>query len=674
MARRLLPVALLLPPVLGWAGIKGQRLGFYSFEVGVALIVVVVSLALTAVVWLAARSIHRLDARRLAAEDAMRQSEAIFRSAFEYAAIGMALVGTDGRWLRVNRAICDLTGYSEPELLATDFQTITHPDDLDADLGHVRDLLAGRVRSYQMEKRYFRKDGRIVWVFLSVSLVRDALGQPINFISQIQDITARKHAEDRLRHDSLHDGLTGLPNRLLLQDRLGQCIRRSRRDGTYRYAVLFLDLDRFKIVNDSLGHAAGDKLLHAIAERLQSSLRDTDSISRGAPLESGGTTAADGQGGNVVARLGGDEFTVVLDGIRCPEDAARVAERLLRELRAPCQVAGEEVFTTVSIGIALGGGGLGDYETPEELIRDADAAMYRAKSLGKDRYEVFDPSMHESAVARLRLETDLRRAVEAGQLVLHYQPVLDLNTRELQGFEALVRWAHPSRGLVAPEEFIPMAEETGLILPIGRWVMREACRQLGAWQRTGCAPLSLWVSVNVSARQFADAGLVSQVEQALRESNLEPARLKLEITETALLPAAGAAPSVMRRISDAGIGLYLDDFGTGYSSLSYLHRLPLQGVKIDRSFTAAAAERRDYAAVVHSVVSLARNLRIQVVAEGIETVEQVALFQALDCGFGQGFFFSEPLPADAAEAFLSRSIVGPGDSPRSLPVPDSSAA
>lgn len=399
--------------------------------------------------------------------------------------------------------------------------------------------------------------------------------------------------------------------------------------------MLFLDLDRFKLVNDSLGHVVGDKLLMGVAERLGRCLRATDTL-----VHSATETAT-------IARLGGDEFTILLDALRDPEAAQRVAERLAQELTHSFTIDGHEIFTSASIGIAFGSGA---GCTADDLMRAADAAMYRAKTQGEGRCAVFDDTLHAAAVARLKLESDLRRSLERNELLLHYQPIIDLSTRELFGFEALVRWNREGK-LVSPGEFIPVAEDTGIIVPIGAWVLDEACRQLGEWQKSDPKMRQAQMSVNLSRRQLADPDLVAHVQQALERSGIEPGRLKLEITESVMMENSDAGRQVLLKLKGLGVGLYMDDFGTGYSSLSCLHRLPLDGLKIDQSFMRGAGGRRDSIAVLHAIVGLARNLGMKVVAEGVELAEQVALLQALECDYMQGYYFSKPLPPAAAATF-----------------------
>ena len=569
---------------------------------------------------------------------ALQESEERFRSAFDYAAIGMALVSPDGRWLQVNRSLCEIIGYTERELLGMSFQEITHPDERQTVLSHVAQLLEGDIPTYQTEKRYFHKDGHEVWIFLSISRVSDSQNASARLIFQIQDITDRKRAEQQLLHDAFHDTLTGLPNRALFTDRLKLTLARGKRLGAHQFAVLFLDLDRFKVINDSLGHMIGDQLLVGIARRLEACLRP----------------------GDTVARLGGDEFTILLEDIDDVKEAVAVARRVGKELSLPFNLGGHEVFTTVSTGIAPSTTG---YERPEDVLRDADTAMYRAKSLGKSRHEVFDKVMHAHAVSLLQLETDLRRALDRQEFSVHYQPIVALGTGHVEGFEALLRWRHPEHGLIPPVKFIPVAEETGLIIPIGMWALQEACRQMREWQEQFPQPRPLFISVNLSARQFSNPDLIEQIRQALRTTGLDPRSLKLEITESVVMDDIEQAIEMLNHLRALGVESSIDDFGTGYSSLSYLHRFSSSTLKVDRSFVSRMADHNENIEIVRTILLLARNLGMKVIAEGVETEDQLAQLRALSCDYGQGYLFSKPANATNVTKLLSDTHGGPLKAP-----------
>lgn len=412
-------------------------------------------------------------------------------------------------------------------------------------------------------------------------------------------------------------------------ERVDHALKLAKRHKDYLFAVLFLDLDRFKVVNDSLGHKIGDQLLIAIARQLEECLRTTDTV----------------------ARLGGDEFTILLEDINDIKDATRVAERIQQAIHTPFNLSGQEVFTTASIGIALSSTG---YDRTEDLLRDADIAMYRAKELGKARHEVFDKVMHAHALELLRLENDLRRALERQEFEVYYQPITSLFTGTLTGFEALLRWRHPERGLVSPLEFIPVAEETGLIIPLGQWVLREACRQLRTWQTQFPMKDPLKISVNLSGKQLKELDLIAQIDQILEETGLDGSHLKLEITESVLMDNADTATKMLLQLRARNIQLSVDDFGTGYSSLSYLHRFPVNTLKIDRSFVSQMNPNDRNSEIVRTIVTLAHSLRMDVIAEGVETPEQLSALKILKCEQGQGYFFSKPLTKEAAGKLLAQ--------------------
>ncbi len=504
----------------------------------------------------------------------------------------------------------------------------------DADRERVKEEIAahqkGLTPHFESEHRVLHKEGGFRWMLSRGVAIQDASGNVLRMAGSQTDITEGK----------VSDPLTGLPNRLLFIDRIGRLVKHSKRHKEHLFAVLFMDLDGFKMINDSMGHLIGDQLLVGVANRLEKCLRSTDTVARL------GETFT-------VARLGGDEFTVLLDHIKDPDDAKRAADRMMKALAVPFILGGKEVFTSVSIGIALSNPA---YEQPEDILRDADTAMYRAKSLGKARYEVFDADMRASVMARLQLETDLRHALERGEFCNFYQPIVALVSGEIAGFEALLRWHHPTRGLLGPNEFIPVAEETGLIRELGWWNLREACRQISEWRAALATHPDLTISVNLSAKQFLQPNLVHDIETLLRELRLPPEVLKLEITESTVMADPSAAVEMLQQIKSLGIQLAIDDFGTGYSSLSYLHRFPLDTLKIDRSFISSMGDDGEGMEIARTILPMANNLRLDVVAEGVETLQQVAMLKKLHCKYGQGFFFSRPLSAEGIATLLAGDL------------------
>jgi diguanylate cyclase (GGDEF)-like protein/PAS domain S-box-containing protein len=691
-------------------------------------------------------------------EDSLREMRDRFRSIFDHAPIGVAMVSLEGRYLQVNRSLCEILGYTEEELQALTWQEITHPDDLAASSAHARRIVEGEFPKYHLEKRFLHADGRTVWASLSVSLVRDAEDEPLYFVSQIQDVSERKNIEKRIKeseerfrslvqnssdiitilgadgtvlyvspavervtgyrpeeqvgtnafgsvhpddreqalntfaevlkrpglhpplefrvphkdgswrylehvvnnllddptvqgvvinswdvterkalveqlsYQAFHDLLTGLPNRALFMDRLEHALTRADRRGS-KVAVLFTDVDNFKVINDSLGHKAGDQLLVAIAERLKACLRPEDTA----------------------ARLGGDEFTILVEDVAGVGEVVQIAERIAEILRPPFALGEQEVFATVSTGIALNSSA---QEQAADLLRHADLAMYRAKRRGKARHEVFEPSMDAKVVERLILETGLRRALVRQQFKVYYQPIVALESGKVAGVEALVRWEHPQRGLLLPEAFLSVAEETGLIVRIGQWVLREAVKQARIWQERYPGTPPLTVSVNLSPRQFFHPNLVAEV---LEESEIEPASLQLEITEGAMATnGTSSSDRTLRNLKRMGVQLAIDDFGLGYSSLSYLKRFPVDFLKIDRSFTAGLGGEPNGASkdteIVKAMIELTHALGLKVIAEGVETSEQLRRLRNMKCDFAQGNYFSEPLPSEALAVNLAEDL------------------
>lgn len=456
-------------------------------------------------------------------------------------------------------------------------------------------------------------------------------GSVESVLSIARDITALKLAEAKLIYDASHDALTGLPNRALFTERLERAIVHAQRRSDYLFAVLFLDLDRFKIINDSLGHVIGDRLLIAFARRLETCLRSNDTV----------------------ARLGGDEFTILLDDLADASDVSLVASRIQTTLASPFQIDGHEIFISTSIGIAFSAT---DKTQAEELLRNADIAMYRAKTRGRARHEVFDTEMYAQATKLLQLETDLRRAIARQELLVYYQPIVSLSTNKIIGFEALVRWQHPQQGLVSPAQFIPIAEETGLIVEIGYWVLREACHQMRVWQQQFPTVPLLTISVNLSSKQFSQPDLNEQIARILQETELQASSLKLEITESVLMENTQSATDMLLQLREMNIQIHIDDFGTGYSSLSYLHRFPSNAVKIDRSFVSRIGSKGENLEIVRAIVALARSLNMDAIAEGVETLEQLTYLKALKCKYAQGYYCSRPLNSQSMERLIARGI------------------
>jgi diguanylate cyclase (GGDEF)-like protein/PAS domain S-box-containing protein len=696
-------------------------------------------------------------------DDALREMRDRFRSIFDHAPIGVAMVSLEGRYLQVNGSLCEILGYSEEELQALTWQEITHPDDLATSSDYARRTVEGEFPKYHLDKRFRHAEGHTVWASLSVSLVRDSKGEPLNFVSQIQDVTERKKIEKRIKeseerfrslvqnssdiitileadgtvryvspaveritgykpdeqvgtnafgsvhpddcdraldnfaevlkkpglhpplefrvphkdgswrylehvvnnllddpavrgvvinswditerkdlveqlsYQAFHDPLTGLPNRALFMDRLEHALTRANRRGS-KVAVLFMDLDNFKVINDSLGHKVGDQLLVATAERLKACVRPEDTA----------------------ARLGGDEFTILVEDVTDVGEVVQIAERIAEILRPPFALQDQEVFATISTGITINSTA---HEQPEDLLRHADLAMYRAKHRGRARYEVFEPSMDAKAVERLILETGLRRALVREQFRVYYQPIVALANDMIAGVEALVRWEHPQRGLLLPEAFLSVAEETSLIVRIGQWVLREAGKQARIWQEHYPSIPPLTISVNLSTREFFHPKLVAEV---LGESEIDPASLQLEITEGAMRSnGTSSADRTLRNLKRMGVQLAIDDFGLGYSSLSYLKRFPVDFLKIDRSFIAGLGGEPNGVSskdteIVKAMIELTHALGLKVIAEGVESAEQLRRLRNMKCDFAQGNYFSEPLPSEALAVILAEDLTDRG--------------
>ncbi|HVG10069.1 MAG TPA: EAL domain-containing protein [Thermoanaerobaculia bacterium] len=568
------------------------------------------------------------DRRR--AQDALQASEERFRALVQNASDMISILDPDGSVLYASPSHQRLLGHPPEDFVGGNFLDLVHYEDRPLVANALGCLVDLPHENLTIEYRCQHSNG--TWLTIE-STASNLLAHPsvLGLVLNSHDITDRKRAEERLLHDALHDELTGLPNRALFMDRLWQAVERSRREPDRLMAVLFLDVDQFKIVNDSLGHLVGDQLLIQIARALSSALRPMDTI----------------------ARIGGDEFAILLERGHEVEDAATVADRIHERLASPINLGGHEVFITASIGIAIC---TPDYEKPEDLLRDADTAMYRAKSSGRACHVVFHRGMHHFVMARLQLESDLRRAIERGQIEVHYQPFVDLGSGTVTGVEALMRWVHPRRGLILPDDFLTVAEETGLILPLGRYVLTQACQRVRHLQTKYPEHRQLRVSVNLSNKQFFQSDLHEQIAEALAISGLEPEYLGLEITEGVIIRHAESATSRFSRLKALGVQLYLDDFGKGYSSLNYLHRYPMDILKIDRSFVSRIGEEGGNISIVAAIVNLGHQLGMKVVAEGIQSLEHVAKLRGMGCEYGQGFFFSHPVDGDEVEELITRAV------------------
>jgi len=620
--------------VAGLVYLNAQRFGPAVFVIAAGLVAtMVVLLRLT---------LQRVDRERQAQEarlaEARREAELNqqrFTAAFTHAAIGMAIVRPDGVMVQVNQALCSLLGRREASLLGRAFASLLHAGDAPLYQRRAGAVLAQPEQAFSMELRCDGDDGHELWVVLHCSRYSTepgpAGGGGDGLILQLHDITSRHVAESRLHHIAYHDGLTDLANRTCFHERLEVAVERTAQDADERFAVLFLDLDRFKIVNDSLGHMAGNELLREVAQRLRACVRP----------------------GDLVARLGGDEFAILLDHLHDAEIGMRLAQRVLAALSLPVALGGTEVVPAASIGITFSDLG---YRTVDEVLRDADLAMYEAKADGRGRVALFDSSMHARVAEKLALEGDLRRAIGEGQLTVQFQPIYQLEPYRLAGFEALARWTHPQRGPVNPSVFIALAEETGHIDALTDWVIDHAAAQLSAWQQQFPEAAGLGMHVNISGRDMLRPDLAPTVQAVLERHPLAPGSLTLEITETTLMGRLELALQTMNRLRATGVGFSIDDFGTGYSSLAYLGTLPIDSLKIDRSFVMGLHEQPQNVEIVRAVLNLAQSLSRRVIAEGVETAEQLATLRRLGVPFGQGYLLSRPLPAEQVTELLAVAL------------------
>ncbi len=578
---------------------------------------------LVRVLRVAAAEVGHFYQRAVDIED-LRESEQRFSSTMELAAIGIAHVGDHGRFIYANPQLCEMLGYGEPEMLELTVAQITHPDDAGMTDDLREQLRSGAIKSFKVEKRYLRRDGAPLWVGLTIAVKRDRRGRPAYDVSIVEDISDRRRAEEKIQYLATHDGLTGLPNRAMFMELLAlatETVRRYKRE----FAVLFVDLDRFKIINDTLGHEAGDVLLREIAARLKDCVRASD----------------------VVARLGGDEFVVLLQEVNSETQVGTIARSILSAVMKPVVILGHECRVTASIGVCMHPG---QGQDEHAVMKYADMAMYLAKEEGKNNYQFYTDDMQAHSIERLTLETNLRRALENNEFSLHYQAKVDFRTGSITGVEALLRWHTPELGSVSPAQFIPLAEETGLIVPIGKWVLHEACAQNMAWQREGLPAIRM--SVNLSMRQMNDDDLIEEIEKVLRDTGMPPYLLELEVTESTIMQNSERAVMVLTAIKALGVRLAIDDFGTGYSSLAHLKRFPIDTLKVDRSFIREVARDPEDRAITEAIIAMGKTLSLTVVAEGVETPEQQAFLRERSCDEMQGYYFSTPVtPVEFAALF-----------------------
>jgi diguanylate cyclase (GGDEF)-like protein/PAS domain S-box-containing protein len=550
------------------------------------------------------------------AEEKLRESEQRFRSAFENSPIGIVLIDLEGKIFQANNFAAEVLGYERKPLEGTHISRLVPPEDRAQLKETFSRLRTGRDETMRTELRMLREDELELWTNFHVVVQRDAQGDPAYLIGQIADITEMKSSQSRMERMAFYDTLTNLANRRLFYDRLGQAVDHAQR-SRHLSALLYLDLDQFKRVNDTLGHEVGDVLLQEVSTRLTSCVRQEDTV----------------------ARLGGDEFTVLLFDIKTPSDASLVADKILSALRQPLNISGHQLVVTTSIGITIVPQ---DGTDPNSLMKNADLAMYRAKEHGRNTYHFYSEEMNTNAIKRLRTEYELRRALERNEFTLRYQPKVRLSDQQIVGVECLIRWEHPERGLLAPYEFIEVAEETGAIVDMGNWIIQEACRTGRSLSEQ--AKRNIQIAVNISPRQFRDPNLVATIRRNLRESGLNPSTLELEITETMLMGDVEAANTTVRQLHELGVRMAIDDFGTGYSSLNYLKKFPINTVKVDRSFVMDIPESADDMAITSAVIAMAHRLNMEVVAEGVETKAQLDFLLEHDCEYAQGYLFAKPLP------------------------------
>ena len=546
----------------------------------------------------------------------------------------------DGLWdwdLKTNKILYsdrwkEMLGFNDHEIsdTADEWLSRVHPEDHDRVRASIDAYLEGTTSNFEIEYRIRHFSDNYLWMMAKGLALRTSDGRATRFAGSQTDVSERKSNEEQMIHDALHDTLTSIPNRTLLLDRIRQSLVRRKRYPKTSFAIIFIDLDRFRLVNESLGHIHGDELLQLISARLKETI----------PI------------GDTVARLGGDEFSILLQDINSVSNVEVIAKDIQNSFSKPFLLGDREVFASASMGIAHSDN---DYKTPEEILRDSELAMYRAKREGKSQSIVFQPQFRQSSLSPIDLDTDLRRALDRDEMELHYQPIISMRDRTISGFEALLRWSHRSRGVISPNEFIPLAEETGLIYDLGQWVLGKACKQIAAWNKSKKKEDQLEISINLSSRQFSDPNLVEGIVENIQKSGFDAEFLKIEITESALMQNAQRSVSMLNQLKDLNIKVCVDDFGTGYSSLSYLHTFPIDTLKIDRSFVHDMSRNFRNMEIIRTIIMLAHNLKLDVIAEGVETGEQDAQLSALGCQFAQGFYFSRPINSSDAALLIQQN-------------------
>lgn len=555
-----------------------------------------------------------------------QENETRFKLAFDLPTMGIALVSLDGYWMKVNPALCNILGYSETELLQMDFQALTHPEDVKINLANRKELLEGKLSHFEMEERYYKKNEGFIWVKVNVSLMRNLSGEPLYFVTQLQDINKQKEAEQQLAHQAFFDKLTGLANRNQLEHLFGHILGTARRHSK-KFAVLFLDLDKFKEVNDTLGHHAGDQLLIIMADRLKSSVRIND----------------------IVSRWGGDEFILMITDIENETDIAITAEKIKNTLLHPVRISEHELYLTASVGISI-------YPTDgfnyEILIKNADAALYRAKENGRNNYQFYSYKASENLYEKIEFENALQQALAKNEFQLHYQPKLDLTSNDVIGFESLLRWQSEKYGIVPPKRILSLANETGLIIPLSHWVLKAVCLQAKKWHDAGHQGLN--VSLNISAQQFKQSDFIYNISQTLNTTGLNSHCLELEISESLAMQDPEYTLQIFSALKGLGVQITIDNFGTGYSSFSYLHQFAVDRIKIDKSIIQSIAENNCDTSLVMTMISLSKNLGVKILAQGVETKHQYVFLRKHHCDEAQGFYFSQPLAIKKADEFLEQ--------------------